>query len=76
VVDLLKKYYVTKIKGYDPMKMCVATCLFEGEKEECLSQEKFIYETCKKYNGLPAGEENGMRGYILTYVIAYVRDIG
>jgi alkyldihydroxyacetonephosphate synthase len=23
---------------------------------------------------MPAGEENGLRGYFLTYVIAYIRD--
>jgi alkyldihydroxyacetonephosphate synthase len=28
----------------------------------------------KKYHGMSAGEENGIRGYFLTYVIAYIRD--
>jgi alkyldihydroxyacetonephosphate synthase len=26
--------------------------------------------------GLPAGEENGQKGYILTFAIAYLRDMG
>lgn len=30
----------------------------------------------KKYHGLAGGEENGIRGYFLTYVIAYIRDFG
>jgi len=30
-IDGMKKFYVTKMKGYDPEKMCVATLLFEGK---------------------------------------------
>lgn len=30
VIDAVKKFYVTKVKGYDPTKMVAATCLFEG----------------------------------------------
>ena len=29
----LKKLYITKLKGFDPMQMAVATLLFEGTKE-------------------------------------------
>ena len=29
----LKKLYITKLKGFDPMQMSVATLLFEGTKE-------------------------------------------
>ena len=32
-MDGLKKLYITKLKGFDPMKMAVATLLFEGTKE-------------------------------------------
>lgn len=28
----------------------------------------------KKFNGMPAGAENGQKGYLLTYLIAYTRD--
>lgn len=28
----------------------------------------------KKYGGMAAGAENGMKGYLLTYLIAYIRD--
>lgn len=28
----------------------------------------------KKYGGMPAGAENGHKGYLLTYLIAYTRD--
>jgi len=36
-------------------------------------QEKLIYEIASKYKGMPAGEENGARGYMLTFVVAYLR---
>jgi len=30
-----------------------------------------------RYNrGLPGGAENGERGYMLTFAIAYIRDLG
>ena len=28
---------------------------------------------CFFFRGIPGGEENGQRGYMLTYVIAYLR---
>lgn len=32
-MDGLKKFYITKLKGFDPNKLAVATLLFEGTKE-------------------------------------------
>jgi hypothetical protein len=32
-----------------------------------------IYSIALKFGGIPAGETNGMRGYMLTFVIAYIR---
>ena len=32
-MDGLKKFYITKIKGMDLLKISVATLLFEGTKE-------------------------------------------
>ena len=33
LLEGLKKLYITKIKGFDLVKMSVATLLFEGTKE-------------------------------------------
>lgn len=33
LIDQFKKFYVTKVKGFDIHKMCVATLLLEGTKE-------------------------------------------
>lgn len=74
-VDGFKKFYITKLKGFDPQEMCVATLLFEGTKEDVASHEIRLYNIAKQNRGLPAGEENGEKGYMLTFAIAYLRDL-
>ncbi|XP_023221447.1 alkyldihydroxyacetonephosphate synthase, peroxisomal-like [Centruroides sculpturatus] len=76
VLDHFKKFYVTHIKGFDVSKICVATLLLEGTKEDVNILEKKLYVIASKFGGMPAGEENGKRGYMLTFVIAYIRDLG
>uniref|UniRef100_A0A7N6AK73 Alkylglycerone-phosphate synthase n=1 Tax=Anabas testudineus TaxID=64144 RepID=A0A7N6AK73_ANATE len=75
-LDGLKKFYITKFKGFDPNRLCVATLLFEGDREKVLQHEKQVYNIAAKFGGLAAGEDNGQRGYMLTFVIAYLRDLG
>ncbi|XP_048201142.1 alkyldihydroxyacetonephosphate synthase, peroxisomal [Perognathus longimembris pacificus] len=75
-LDGLKKFYITKFKGFDPNQISVATLLFEGDREKVLQHEKQVYDIAAKFGGLAAGEDNGQRGYLLTYVIAYIRDLG
>ncbi|KAG9338610.1 hypothetical protein JZ751_025448 [Albula glossodonta] len=75
-LDGLKKFYITKFKGFDPHRLCVATLLFEGDRERVLQHEKQVYDIAAKFGGLAAGEDNGQRGYMLTFVIAYLRDLG
>ena len=72
-IDKIKKYYVLNIKGFDANKMVACTLAFEGTANEVNTQEKFIFATANKYHGMSGGEENGIRGYFLTYVIAYIR---
>lgn len=71
--DYLKKVYVTKLKGYKVDQMCVVTLLFEGSKKDVESLERETLELGEHCGGLSAGEENGKRGYMLTFVIAYLR---
>ena len=49
--------------------------LFEGDTNWCEQSHKTIVELGKRFGGLVGGPENGMRGYLLTFLIAYVRDI-
>ncbi|KAK7067684.1 hypothetical protein SK128_001353, partial [Halocaridina rubra] len=74
--DGIKKMYLTRIKGFDVHSMCVATLLFEGSEYEVNQHEKRLYDIALKNGGIPAGEANGQRGYTLTFVIAYIRDLG
>jgi alkyldihydroxyacetonephosphate synthase len=73
-MDAIKKYYVLNIKGFEQNKMCACTIAFEGTQLEVSSQEKNVYKVAKKYGGMEAGSENGIRGYFLTFMIAYLRD--
>ncbi|XP_011496151.1 PREDICTED: alkyldihydroxyacetonephosphate synthase [Ceratosolen solmsi marchali] len=77
VMQGLKQAYITRIKGFNWNALCVATLLFEGNstKDICLHETK-IYEITKRHGGVPSGETNGERGYTLTFVIAYIRDLG
>lgn len=75
-MDGLKKFYITRIKGFDVHKMAVATLLFEGAKKDVDAQEKRVYEIAAQFGGLAGGAENGERGYMLTFAIAYIRDLG
>lgn len=70
----LEKFFVTKVLGYKPKEMVACTIVFEGTKEEVGRQEKALYKLAKKHGGMKAGEENGKRGYQLTFGIAYIRD--
>ncbi|XP_056292136.1 alkyldihydroxyacetonephosphate synthase, peroxisomal isoform X2 [Pseudoliparis swirei] len=72
----LKTFYITKFKGFDTNCLCVATLLFEGNREKVLQHEKQVYDIAAKFGGLAAGEDNGQRGYMLTFIIAYLRDFG
>jgi alkyldihydroxyacetonephosphate synthase len=74
LIDKIKKFYVIKVRGFDPHEMVAATIVMEGSAKEVSYQEANIYNLAKQYEGMPAGAENGQRGYMLTYAIAYIRD--
>ena len=38
------------------------------------AQMKTMFTIAKKYKGISGGAENGIKGYQLTYMIAYIRD--
>jgi alkyldihydroxyacetonephosphate synthase len=70
----VEKFFVTKIKGFEPLKMVACTLVFEGSQQEVDQQERDLYRIAAKHGGMKAGGENGRRGYQLTYSIAYIRD--
>jgi alkyldihydroxyacetonephosphate synthase len=69
-----EKFFVTKVKGFEPDKMVVCTLVFEGTRAEVDQQQREVYRIATRRRGMKAGAENGRRGYQLTYSIAYIRD--
>lgn len=69
-----KMFYLLKIKGFDINKFVGCTIVFEGTRADIDNQKNILYRISKKYGGLVAGSETGMKGYFLTFAIAYVRD--
>lgn len=69
-----EKFFITRIKGFDPMQIVACTIVFEGAKSDVHDEEKLVYGIARRHGGLKAGAENGRRGYLLTYCIAYIRD--
>uniref|UniRef100_A0A0G4HA09 Alkylglycerone-phosphate synthase n=1 Tax=Chromera velia CCMP2878 TaxID=1169474 RepID=A0A0G4HA09_9ALVE len=76
VLDPLKKTLITRVMGYDWDQIAAVTALFEGGKEEVRRQQKTLTQVARSHGGLPGGGENGSRGYALTFMIAYIRDLG
>lgn len=70
----VEKFFVTKVKGFDPEEMAVCTFVYEGSAAEVEAQEADVKRLGAKHRGMQAGSENGRRGYQLTYGIAYIRD--
>ena len=70
----IERFFVTKVKGFQPDKMVACTLVFEGTRSEVQEQQKAVYRIAARHGGMKAGSENGRRGYQLTYSIAYIRD--
>jgi alkyldihydroxyacetonephosphate synthase len=74
-IERVKKFYVLNIKGFEADKLVACTLLFEGDKVDCEKKHAAILELAKKFHGMSAGAENGIRGYLLTFMVAYTRDL-
>lgn len=74
IIGNIQKFFLLKVKKFDPNELCAATIVMEGTKEEVDYQSQLINRLAKRHGGIPGGETNGQRGYMLTYAIAYIRD--
>jgi alkyldihydroxyacetonephosphate synthase len=70
----LQRLVVTRVLGFDVERMTACTLVFEGRADEVTAQEKRTYRLAKRHGGRAGGAENGRRGYLLTFSIAYLRD--
>jgi len=75
-MSAIQQAYVINLKGYDEHKMVAMTLLFQGAtRSETRAQERKVYSICKRFGGMKGDAKNGIRGYFLTYMIAYIRDV-
>ncbi|MGB1586927.1 MAG: FAD-binding oxidoreductase [Thermoplasmatota archaeon] len=74
LVSKAQKFFVTKVKGFDPHQMVACTFVHEGTKDGVALEKKTVAKLAKRHGGMMAGPENGRRGYTLTFGIAYIRD--
>jgi alkyldihydroxyacetonephosphate synthase len=74
-LDKVQKLFLLNVKHFDPHQMVAATLVMEGSADEVAYQEKTVSAVMKKFGGIAAGATNGQRGYMLTYAIAYIRDL-
>ncbi len=71
----LERAFVSGVGGLSWDSLCLATLVFEGTRDEARVQEKNAYRIAARHHGMKAGAANGERGYMLTYCMAYVRDL-
>jgi alkyldihydroxyacetonephosphate synthase len=69
-----ERWLVTGPLGFDPDRMVAVTLVFEGSRAEVRRQERRTHEIARRHGGFRGGAENGRRGYMLTFGIAYIRD--
>lgn len=74
LISKAQKFFVTRVKGFDPHKMVACTFVHEGRRDEVAAEKKLVARLAKRHGGMMAGPENGRRGYQLTFGIAYIRD--
>lgn len=72
-LEVVKKGYLSKIKGYDFNKLAIATYVFEGKADDVEHDEKILIDITEKYNGYNAGPKYGILGYETTFYVAYIR---
>lgn len=70
----LENALVTKVLGYEKDRMTACTIVYEGPAEEVAAQQRQVRKLAKRHGGMAGGSQNGLRGYQLTYGIAYIRD--
>ncbi len=70
----LQRFVLEKIRHMDLKSIAVATIVYEGAASEVEEQKQRVNKLVKRHGGIHAGASNGRGGYLLTYLIAYIRD--
>ena len=75
VIHRVLRFYLLHVKKFDAEKFVGASVLMEGNKRELVHYERNLIRLAREFQGIPGGPQNGRRGYMLTFSIAYVRDL-
>jgi alkyldihydroxyacetonephosphate synthase len=70
----LQRRWLFGVLGFDLATLAACTILMEGTPDEVARQEHELRRLAKRFRAVWGGEENGRRGYLLTFAIAYLRD--
>ncbi|XP_058813417.1 alkyldihydroxyacetonephosphate synthase-like [Topomyia yanbarensis] len=73
-LEYAKHFYLTTICGFQMDRIVAVTLLFEGEAKAVAHHEQEVCAIAKKFGAIRGGEHNGRKGYMLTFVVAYIRD--
>jgi alkyldihydroxyacetonephosphate synthase len=70
----LQRRWLFGVLGFDLTTLAACTLVMEGTSDEVARQERELRRLAKRFRAVWGGEENGRRGYLLTFAIAYLRD--
>lgn len=70
-----KRLWVTRVRGFDVDRMVAATTVYVGDEREVAEQQRKLVRLASAFGGLAGDAENGRRGFELTFMIAYIRDL-
>ena len=74
VEQRIQRTALERLYRFDLHNISAATVVMEGSKAEVARQSRHVKSLAKSFRGVAGGAENGKRGYMLTYAIAYIRD--
>jgi len=70
----LQRRWLFGVRGFDPKSLAACTLLMEGRAGEVARQQRELKRIASRFGGVWGGADNGRRGYLLTFAIAYLRD--
>jgi alkyldihydroxyacetonephosphate synthase len=70
----LQRRWLVGVLGFDPDALAACTIVMEGRRHEVARQERALRRIARRFRAVWGGAENGRRGYMLTFAIAYLRD--
>jgi alkyldihydroxyacetonephosphate synthase len=70
----LQRRWLVGVLGFEPETLAACTIAMEGSANEVAGQERALRRLARRFRAVWGGAENGRRGYMLTFAIAYLRD--